>query len=104
MGKIFPDEYKLLMNGIRRIKDHIMDKYTPDIVQSQSCRIAYLVANVMADSSDLVEITNFDSYKEVFITHHVYAKLNHVKRVSLADFAYLYEAIELFSQLGTNCF
>jgi len=97
-GKIFPNEYKLLMNGIRRLKDHVMDKYTPDVVESQSCRIAYLIANIMADSDDLEKITDFDLYKDVLITNLSYNKLNHIKRANLVDFAYLYEAIKLVEQ------
>ncbi|MDR0198643.1 MAG: nucleotidyl transferase AbiEii/AbiGii toxin family protein [Methanomassiliicoccaceae archaeon] len=97
-GRQFPDDYKKLSDGIRRIKGHIFEGYSVTVAESQSCRAAYLVANILADSADLLRITDTAPYLNKTITDPRYAKLNYIKKANLTDFAYLYEAIELFGR------
>jgi hypothetical protein len=97
-GNLFPDDFKYLADGMRKVKGHILDNYSPVIAERQSCRIAYLIANILADRSDFHLIKDASSYVEKSITNSVYAKLNYIKKTSLIDFAYLYEAIELYSE------
>ena len=101
-GKLFPDDYMYLLDGVRRIKGHIFDGYSSVIAEKQSCRAAYLIANILADNRELVQITNTDSYADKSITNSAYKKLNYVKKADLTDFAFLYEAIRLFEAEVAN--
>lgn len=95
-GTLFQNDYNYLLDGMRRIKNHIFDNFSPVVAESQACHVAYLVATVLADKKILPRITDVDSYDEVVITNPFFSKLNFVKRSSLTDFAYLYEAIKLY--------
>jgi hypothetical protein len=98
-GKLFPDDYKNLIDGMRRIKSHIFDSgYSPVVAEGQACRVAYLVAGILADSAELKAITDIDSYKDKTITNPTYTKLSYMKKANLTDFAYLYEAVKLFEE------
>jgi hypothetical protein len=92
-GMLFTEDHKKLLDGIRRIKGHIFDSYSVIDAESQSCRVAHLIANILADSTDLPRISGGNSYLDKTITNAHYKKLNYVKRANLMDFAYLYEAI-----------
>ena len=94
-GKINNNDHIMLSDGIRRVREHIIGKYSLVIAEKQACRVAYLVASIIAEKSELIKITDTQQYVDKFITHPLYSKLNHIKKVSLIDFAYLYEAIKL---------
>jgi hypothetical protein len=95
-GKLFPDDYRYLLDGTHRIRGHIFDGYSPVIAEGQSCRVAYLIANILTDSENFVRITDTGSYANKLITNSAYSKLNYIKKTDMTDFAYLYEAIKLF--------
>jgi len=99
-GKLFPDDYNFLRDGMRRIKGHIFDDYSPIVAEAQSCRIAYLIASVLADKEGLSTSFESPSYIERTITNSAYSKLNHVKKANVIDFAYLYEAIKMFEAVS----
>jgi hypothetical protein len=79
-----------------RIKGHILDRYSPFVAEGQSCHVAYLIANILTNSDKLKRITDASVYIDKTITNITYSKLNYMKKVNLADFAYLYESIKLF--------
>ena len=85
---------------MRRIKGHIFDDYSPIVAEAQSCHIAYLIASVLADKEGLSSSFESSSYIERTKTNSVYSKLNHVKKASLTNFAYLCEAIKLFEAIS----
>ena len=93
-GKINKSEHIMLSDGIKRVREHIINgKYSLVVAEKQACRVAYLVASIITEKSELMKITDAQQYLDKFITHPIYSKLNHIKKVSLIDFAYLYEAI-----------
>ncbi|MDR0831964.1 MAG: nucleotidyl transferase AbiEii/AbiGii toxin family protein [Bacillales bacterium] len=98
-GKLFLEDYKKLLDGMHRIKNHIFESgYSPVIAEGQACRVAYLIANILADNEEYTLITNIDKYKDKMITNPTYTKLSYMKKANLTDFAYLYEAIKLFEK------
>ncbi|MCL2785928.1 MAG: nucleotidyl transferase AbiEii/AbiGii toxin family protein [Methanomassiliicoccaceae archaeon] len=101
-GKFFHEDYKFLLDGAHRIKGHIFDGYSPVIAEGQSCRVACLIANILADKKEFVHITDATSYLDKVIVNPVYAKLNYIKKTNLTDFAYLYEAIKLFETTNVS--
>jgi len=96
-GNLYPDDYKNLASGMSKIKGHILTDYSPQIAEKQSCRIAYLIANLLSDESDFSQITDTAFYDDKVITAPEYTKLNYMKRQDKLSFAYLYEAINLLS-------
>ena len=94
-GKINNNGHIMLSDGIKRVREHIIGKYSLVIAEKQACRVAYLVASIITEKSELVKIADAQQYTDKLITHPMYSKLNHIKKVSLIDFAYLYEAIML---------
>jgi hypothetical protein len=97
-GNLYPEHFRYLADGMRKLKGHVLSSYSPVIAESQSCRIAYLLANLLANNCDYSPIEDASSYIDKSIINTKYAKMNFVKRTNLLDFAYLYEAIELFDQ------
>jgi hypothetical protein len=98
-GKIYKEDFLRLLDGIQRIRDHIIGKYTPTIAESQACKVAYLIANIIAGKKQLIKITDEQLYTDKLITNNQYSKLNHMKKSSLIDFAYLYESILLIEKI-----
>ena len=96
-GKQFSEDYKKLLDGIRRVRGHIFGSYSVIDAEGQSCRVAYLIASILADSTDLPLIADVNPYLNRMITDPNYRRLNYVKKISLENFAYLYEAIRLFT-------
>ncbi|MCL1984522.1 MAG: nucleotidyl transferase AbiEii/AbiGii toxin family protein [Methanomassiliicoccaceae archaeon] len=101
-GKLFPNDHEYLSDGVRRIKGHIFDGYSPVIAEKQSCRVAYLIANILADREEFMRITDTAPYADRSIINPDYKKLNYVKKADLTDFAYLYEATRLFETKVSN--
>ena len=99
-GTLFQNDYSYLLDGMRRIKNHIFDSFSPVVAEAQACQVAYLIANVLADSKTLPRIADVDSYADMIIAYPFFAKLNFVKRSSLTNFAYLYEAIKLYETVN----
>jgi len=101
-GKLFPQDHRHLLDGVRRIRGHIFDNYTTLTAEDQSCRVAYLVANILADKEEFVRIENTTPYQERMITDPVFARLNYVRKTNIIGFAHLYEAIRLFNNLPND--
>ena len=95
-GKLYNDDYEKLLDGIRRVKSFIIGgSYSPTVAEKQACRVVYLIANILANNNELRKIPDAEAYAGKYITNPQYAKLNHIKKTGLPDFAYLYEAILL---------
>jgi len=99
-GKLFPNDYSHLKDGMRRIKGHIFSDYSPVVAETQSCRIAHFIASILGEKELIPAISDVSFYSGVTITSPAYSKLNHVKKASLTDFAYLYEAVKLFEEVS----
>ena len=95
-GKLHANDYKYLLDGIRRIKGHIFGNYDVGSAEKQACRVAYLIANILADKKDFIQIIDANPYVDKIITNPVYERLNKIKKTGLLDFAYIYEAVKLF--------
>ena len=99
-GTLFQNDYSYLLDGMRRIKNHIFDNFSPVVAEDQACHVAYLIVNILADSKTLTRIVDVDSYDDILIANPFFAKLNFVKRSSLTNFAYLYEALKLYEAVN----
>jgi len=96
-GNLFTGDYKNLASGMRKIKGHILSNYSPQIAEQQSCRIAYLIANLLSEKNGYSLITDATFYEDKIISIPEYTKLNYMKRQDILSFAYLYEAINLLT-------
>jgi hypothetical protein len=100
-GKLFPEDYKDYLAGMKRIRTHVLNtSYSIEVIEMESCRVAYLIANILADNTELRDIEDIISYKNKIVSYSIYSKLNHMRRRSLSDFAYLYEAIKLIEKIN----
>ena len=98
-GRLFKDDYLRLKDGIRRASNHVIGDYSVAEAESHACRVAYLVANIMAKKRELVKITDGSQYGDKLISNRIYSKVNHMKKTDIIDFAYLYEAVLLIENI-----
>jgi hypothetical protein len=98
-GTLFSDDYEHLLDGMRRVKNHIFYEYSPLIAERETCLAVYLITNVLADSHILTEISDEEYYADKFITNPAFSKLNYIKKDNLKNFAYLYESIIIYTKL-----
>jgi len=98
-GSLFSEDYKFLLDGMHRVKNHIFSSFSPLLIERQACKVVYLIISILINSPVFIEIDNINFYSDKLISDPIYSKLNYVKRDSLTNFAYLYESIKLFAEI-----
>ncbi len=94
-GTYKPDEYKMLLNGIRGISSHTYGKnYTGEDAARESGIVMYLAACILKNEP-FHRIDDPAKYKKVTIADSKYKMLSYLRTNALTSFSYVVETIRL---------
>ena len=96
-GKILKEDYALYLNGIRRIKGHMIGyKYNPDIAVEQASIVLYMCCCIYADSEFNHNI-DIQNYKSISKLPNELKSLFYLKKFNIKAFSNLCESLKLVS-------
>ena len=97
-GTTNPDEYRKLMQGIKRIRTHMYkEMYSGEIAAVQACSVMYMAACVLKNQ-EFKRIENPEQYIADSVGKTKYKTLGYMKRMKLEAYGYIVEAVRLLEQ------
>ena len=97
-GLYFPNEFDLLKDGIRGLRNFIfIENFTGEIAVQRACMVLYLAAAILTNQNNLPDIKNDDHYKSTNISSFEYNKLSSIKKTDMLAYKYLFEAVLMLS-------
>lgn len=96
-GSLYKSEdIAVYTTGIRAIGSHLLSKkYDFSTAGFDAAQVMYLVANILADSSEFTLIKDSSVYNDTKIENKEFSSLNPLRKISLDTYAYIVEATKL---------
>jgi hypothetical protein len=96
-GNSNPEEYKLLVSGIRSITSHIIgSKYSGEKAAVDACKVLYLATCILTDNK-FMRIKDSGKYAEESLNGDVMRKSSYMRKLDLTAYGYLVEASKLLA-------